>query len=256
MKLVVFGLAMSSSWGNGHATLWRALARGLERRGHSLTFFERDVPYYRQHRDLWELEGESRLVLYEDWSQVRVEAASALRHADIGMVTSYCPDAISAMSALFDAPLGVRAFYDLDTPVTLAALDAGRDVWYVPANGFADFDLVLSFTGGTSLDALKSRLHARQVAPLYGSVDPDVHRPVPPEACFAADLSYLGTYSADRQRALELLFVEPASRRTDAKFLLGGSQYPAEFPWRPNVFYLPHVAPPDHPAFSVPRPSL
>jgi spore maturation protein CgeB len=165
------------------------------------------------------------------------------------MITSYCPDALSAMNAVFDATVGLRVFYDLDTPVTLAALEGGQAVPYVPANGLADFDLVLSFTGGRSLDALKSRLHARAVAPLYGSVDPEVHRPVAPEERFMADLSYLGTYSADRQKALEQLFIEPASRRKDAKFLLGGSQYPTDFPWRPNLFHMPHVAPPDHPAF-------
>jgi spore maturation protein CgeB len=165
------------------------------------------------------------------------------------MVTSYCPDASAATELLFDAAVGLRVFYDLDTPVTLASLDAGQDVAYVPGNGFEDFDLVLSFTGGKALDALKYRLHAPNVAPLYGSVDPEVHRPVAPKAEFVSDLSYLGTYSADRQRALEQLFIEPASRCQQARFLLGGSQYPADFPWKPNLFYLPHVAPPEHPAF-------
>ncbi len=55
MKLVIFGLTISSSWGNGHATLWRGLCRALIRRGHSVIFYERDVPYYAAHRDLHEL---------------------------------------------------------------------------------------------------------------------------------------------------------------------------------------------------------
>jgi spore maturation protein CgeB len=57
MKLVIFGLTVSSSWGNGHATLWRALCWALAKRGHRIVFFERDVPYYAEHRDLTMLRG-------------------------------------------------------------------------------------------------------------------------------------------------------------------------------------------------------
>ena len=73
MKLVIFGLTISSSWGNGHATLWRALLRALAKRGHDIVFFERDVPYYAAHRDLREIEY-GHLRLYSDWSDVREEA--------------------------------------------------------------------------------------------------------------------------------------------------------------------------------------
>ena len=57
MKLVIFGLSISSSWGNGHATLWRGLCRALIGRGHDVYFFERDVPYYAANRDLLEMPG-------------------------------------------------------------------------------------------------------------------------------------------------------------------------------------------------------
>ena len=73
MKLVVFGLTISSSWGNGHATLWRGLCRALARRGHSVAFFERDVPYYAAARDLFEVPG-GELVLYQDWDDIRRKA--------------------------------------------------------------------------------------------------------------------------------------------------------------------------------------
>src|SRR3954463_11543290 len=91
MKLVVFGLAISSSWGNGHATLWRGLCRALAARGHLVVFFERDVPYYAEHRDLWALPG-GRLHLYASWPEVRATAARELSDADVGIVTSFCPD--------------------------------------------------------------------------------------------------------------------------------------------------------------------
>ena len=174
MKLVIFGLTVSSSWGNGHATLWRGLIDALAARGHEVVFFERDQPFYAAHRDMPELPG-ARLVLYPDWRSVAAAADRELAGADVGMVTSYCPDALEAASLVCGGagPLGV--FYDLDTPVTLARLAAGEPVGYVGPRGLADYDLVLSYTGGGALEALTRELGARRVAPLYGSVDPAVH---------------------------------------------------------------------------------
>ena len=248
MKLVVFGLSVSSSWGNGHATLWRGLIKGLHRLGHRVIFFEHDTPFYARHRDLWELPG-GELILYSSWDDVRRQASTHLDDADAAMVTSYCPDAALASDAVLSSPARVRCFYDLDTGVTLDRVRSGQPVDYIPAGGLGDFDLVLSYTGGLALAELKTRLHARHVAPLYGSVDPEVHHPASPEERFRADLSYLGTYAADRQRALEELFIEPARQRPDLRFVLGGPQYPGEFPWTPNLFFIPHVPPDEHPAF-------
>jgi spore maturation protein CgeB len=143
----------------------------------------------------------------------------------------------------------MRVFYDLDTPVTLANLSEGKEVGYIGPHGLAGFDLVLSFTGGAALEALKERLGAARVAPLYGSVDPDLHRRAAPMQHYAADLSYLGTYAVDRQEALRMLLMEPARRRPDRRFLIGGSQYPAEFPWADNIFFVRHLPPSEHPAF-------
>jgi spore maturation protein CgeB len=108
--------------------------------------------------------------------------------------------------------------------------------------------LVLSYTGGAALTALHRRLGAKQVAPLYGSVDPDRYRPAASDAPRAA-LSYLGTYAADRQAALEALLVETARRRPDDCFIVGGAQYPADFPWAANIFFKRHVAADEHPRF-------
>jgi spore maturation protein CgeB len=248
VKIVVFGLTVSSSWGNGHATLWRGLARALAKRHHTFVFLERDVPYYAEHRDLTEL-PEGVLLLYRDWNQVRARALRHLADADVAIVTSYCPDAPAATEVVLSSPVRIRAFYDLDTPVTLSRLESGENVDYIGPRGLVDFDLVLSYTGGPALEELRTRLGARHVAPLYGHVDPEVHHPVPADERYRADLSYLGTYSEDRQTVLERLFVEPARRRPDVRFLMGGSQYPAGFPWTGNLFFIPHVPPADHPAF-------
>lgn len=249
MKIVIFGLSISSSWGNGHATLWRGLCAALDRKGHTVIFFERDVPYYSAHRDYFELPGKGKLILYRDWPEARPAALQHLRDADVGMVTSYCPDGVAATDLVLDSAAVVHAFYDLDTPVTLDRLRSGLPIDYIGPRGLRDFDLVLSYTGGAALDELKTQLGALNVAPLYGSVDPLVHRPVPAEERYRADLSYLGTHSPDRAAGVQSLFIEPARRLPGCKFLLGGAQYDGSFPWEPNIFFSGHVPSADHPAF-------
>lgn len=248
MKIVVFGLAISSSWGNGHATLWRALVKALARRGHAVVFFERDVPYYATTRDYSEIPG-GRLVLYSDWPSVRTSAARHLAEADVAMVTSFCPDGLAATEAVMQAQEAVRVFYDLDTPVTLVRFAAGERVGWIGPRGLRDFDLVFSFTGGPSIEALSRRLGARRVVPLYGSVDPEVYRPAAPSPTFAASLSYIGTYASDRQATLDALFLEPARRLSGHRFVLAGAQYPADFPWQPNIFFVRHLTSAEHPPF-------
>ena len=248
MHLVIFGLTISSSWGNGHATLWRSLVKAMLRRGHTVTFYEHDVPYYAGARDLHVLPAGGKLRLYSDLDSIHDEAKRELDNADLALCTSFCPDGAAACELILESRAGIKAFYDLDTPVTLAGLRAGEPIGYMPSRGLGDFDLVLSYTGGRVLDELKSRLGARRVASLYGSVDPENHRPVPPREEFRATLSYLGTYAEDRQQALMELFMKPAERMPAEKFLIGGAQYPDQS-WPVNVALLPHVPPPDHPAF-------
>ena len=248
MKLVIFGLSISSSWGNGHATLWRGLCRALAGRGHQIVFYERDVPYYSAHRDLTEIPG-GEIVFYSDWEEALHSARRRLAEADVGIVTSYCPDGIAATEAVLSSPARLRVFYDLDTPVTLERLRNGQPVSYLGPRGLRDFDLALSYTGGAALTALKTMLGARRVATLYGSVDPAVHFPVPANERFLCDLSYLGTYAEDRQAALESLFIEPARRLPQHRFLIGGAQYPDGFPWTENMFFARHLPVSEHAAF-------
>ena len=249
MRLIIFGLSISSSWGNGHATLWRGLIAALSAAGHSVTFFERDVPYYAQNRDLAGLGDGAELVLYPDWSQVAHQARQAADAADVAIVTSFCPDALAATSLVGDSRAALRCFYDLDTPVTLDRLEAREPVPYIGAAGLAGFDLVLSYTGGAALEALRTRLGARRTAALYGWADPAVYQPVTAHPAYLADLSYLGTYAADRQVMLAGLFVAPARARPASRFVIGGAQYPQDFPWTANIFFVRHLPPPEHPAF-------
>jgi spore maturation protein CgeB len=263
MKLVIFGLTITSSWGNGHATLWRGLCKALAERGHRIVFFERDVSYYAGARD-YQASAGTEVILYPDWEHVAPSAARVVLDADAVVVTSYCPDAIAATELALEKAHGAKVFYDLDTPVTLARLRRDLPVAYVGPEGLAGFDLVLSFTGGATLEELKMRLGARRVAALYGHVDPEVHAPAAPQPHYRAALSYLGTYAADRQATLEQTFVAPARKRAHERFLIGGAQYPDDFPWSNNIFFVRHLPPSEHPAFfcssrltlNVTRPSM
>jgi spore maturation protein CgeB len=248
MRIVVFGLSVSSSWGNGHATIWRGLCRALGNAGHSVIFFEKDVPYYRRTRDLV-APPNYRLELYSEWSEVESLARSCVENADCAVVTSFCPDARLASDLILACSNACSVFYDLDTPVTLNVLGRDGTVDYVPEYGLGPFDLVLSYTGGRALSELSQRLGAARVAPLYGSVDFETHRRVNPDPNYVSDFSYLGTYAADRQRQLEELFLKPANQLSEKKFCLAGALYPPDFPWTNNTFFVRHLPPSDHPAF-------
>jgi spore maturation protein CgeB len=248
MRIAVFGLTISSSWGNGHATLWRGLCKALAQLGNRVVFFEHDQPYYAHARDWNELPG-GELVLYASWAEIAQRAERELHDSDAAIVTSYCPDALYARDAIAAASRPLCVFYDLDTPVTLDRMRCGEPVGYIDSTGLRGYDLVLSYTGGAALEELRATLGARRVRALYGHVDPLLHHPVQREQRYFADLSWLGTYAPDRQAQLEELFVEPARRRPSCKFLLGGAQYPQNFPWTDNVYFVRHVPPENHAAF-------
>ena len=245
MKLTIFGLTISSSWGNGHATPYRAILRALDRQGHKVIFYEKDVPYYRSRRDF----GSSdycELVLYPAWDEVRRRALADASDSDVVINASYCPDGARIADEVLALPRPLHVFYDLDTPITLANLAAG-DLDYLRRDQIPGFELYLSFTGGGILRELEQDWGARAARPLYGCVDPEIHVPVPLREEFRCALSYMGTYAADRQQKLEALFLEPARRMAEKGFVLAGSLYPRHWQWPENVRRFEHVAPTDHP---------
>lgn len=248
MKIVVFGLSISSAWGNGHATLLRGLFRALHDQGHTVAFFERDTHYYSAHRDASSFPFVD-LILYNDWNEILHRAERQVGVSDAAIVTSYCPDGVAASRLVTQSNCERTVFYDMDTPVTLHRLQKGEHVAYLPPEGLSGFDLVLSYTGGDALGELRTKLHARCVAPLYGWVDPAIHHPAPPVEEFRADLSYLGTYAADRQPALEELLMKPARALPEHSFIVAGAMFPPLSDKTENVSQLDHIAPDRHPAF-------
>jgi len=189
LRIVILGLSITSSWGNGHATTYRSLLRALAARGHDVTFLERDVPWYAPHRDL-EAAPYARIALYADLDELRRRFTAAVRDADLVIVGSFVPDGIEAGAWVTATARGVTAYYDLDTPVTLAQLAAGTCA-YLSRDQIPRYALYLSFTGGPTLVTLERELGAHRAVPLYCAVDPAVYGPElrPPRW----HLGYMGT---------------------------------------------------------------
>lgn len=245
MKLVVLGLSITSSWGNGHATTWRALLSAFSRRGHEVTFLERDTPWYAEHRDLPD-PAFCATRLYRSLDELMRRHAGLIAKADAVVQGSYVPEGVAVGEWVCRTARGIKAFYDIDTPVTLAKLARG-DFEYLAPSLIPRFDLYLSFTGGPTLRRLEEDYGAPLARALYCSVDEQLYRPVP--TALRWDLGYLGTYSADRQPKLERLLLEPARLLPDRRFVVAGPQYPGDTLWPENVARIEHLPPPEHPAF-------
>lgn len=246
MKIVICGLSVTSSWGNGHATTYRALTRALRARGHQIVFFERDVEWYGSNRDM--RPPFCRVHLYEQWQDVVGLLRRELADADVAMVGSFCPDGVQAIEEALDSPAGVKAFYDIDTPITVSKLRAG-DAEYLRRDQVPEFDIYFSFTGGRMLHELQSRFGAKRAVPLYCSFDPGRYGWREPDPRYQCDLSYMGTYASDRQAKLQELFCSPAQQLPQKDFLLAGPQYPANIVWPKNVRRIVHLEPVFHPYF-------
>ena len=243
-RFAIFGLSLSSSWGNGHATTWRSLIRALNARGHEVTFYERSQPWYAENRDLEDPDW-CRLVFYDSLADLGSHA-DAICRCDVVMIGSYTPEAILLAQRLRGAAPGLLAFYDIDTPVTVAQMANGACA-YLDAQTARIYDLYLSFTGGPFLASFANRTRLAMARALYCSADPDLHRPLAAEKRW--DLSYLGTYSGDRQPGLDRLLLKTARALPDQRFVVAGAQYPATIDWPSNVERIEHAPPSDHSSF-------
>jgi spore maturation protein CgeB len=243
LKIVILGLSITSSWGNGHATTYRALVKALSRRGHSVVFVERDTSWYRDHRDL-ENPDYCRVSLYRSLPELAHQHTDLVREADLVILGSYVPDGIAIGEWLTTQATGIKAFYDIDTPVTLAGLEAG-EVNYISPGLIPRFDLYLSFSGGPTLGILEDLYGSPLARALYCSADLSAV----PVAAPRWSLGYLGTYSEDRQPLLERLLLAPARQLQDHAFVAAGPKYPDEIDWPENVDRISHLPPHRHAEF-------
>jgi spore maturation protein CgeB len=247
VKIVICGLAITSSWGNGHATTYRALVRALHARGHRIVFFERDLEWYASNRDMPEPPF-CRVRIYDQWEDVRLLLRRELADADVAVVGSYFPDGIAAATEVLESSASIKAFYDIDTPITVSKLQAG-DEEYLRRDQVPGFDIYFSFTGGPVLREIENKFGARRAVPLYCSFDPSRYRLCEMDTKYQCDLSYMGTYAPDRQEKLEQLLCGPAEHLPEEKFMIAGPQYPREIRWPKNVKHIIHLEPKFHPPF-------
>ncbi len=245
MRIVVCGLSITSSWGNGHATTYRALLRELAKRGHDILFLERDAYWYANNRDLPE-PPYCRTEVYSSVEELKDRFTPEIRRADVVIVGSYVPEGVRVGHWVTRTAKGLTAFYDIDTPVTLAKLERG-DEEYLSPELISKYHLYLSFTGGPTLHYLEQHYGSPAARVLYCSVDPETYFPEPCPKKWM--LGYLGTYGADRQPTLESLLVEPARRLKDAGFVVAGPMYPKETAWPENVQRTDHLPPAEHRGF-------
>ncbi|MBV9671952.1 MAG: glycosyltransferase [Verrucomicrobia bacterium] len=245
MRIVFLGLSLSSTWGNGHATTYRALMRALHMRGHHLVFLERNVEWYARNRDLTAPDF-CRLELYNDLSDLFHRFETDIKYADLVIVGSYVPEGVAVSNWVTGKSGGITAFYDIDTPVTLNKL-ANKDFEYISPDQIQKFHLYLSFTGGALLERLKADFGAQLIKPLYCSADPDIYYPVNMKTEW--DLGYMGTYSAERQDAVERFFLIPARKCRFRRFAIAGAQFPDHIDWPDNVLRIPHLPCAEHRSF-------
>jgi spore maturation protein CgeB len=247
LDIVILGLSITSSWGNGHATTYRGLVKALAHRGHRVLFLEHDSPWYAGHRDDAHPPG-ARVALYRSTADLFHRFTEVVRKADVVVLGSYTRDGAAIGEWLMNVASGIKAFYDIDTPVTLKGLKSG-EIQYISRNLVSAYDLYLSFTGGPTLDLLRSSHGARMVRRFYCSVDPDLY--YPEEAPCNWDLGYMGTYSADRSAAFGRLLLEPARRWKGGRLIVAGAMYPDNGQWPDNIRHVEHIAPDQHRSFYV-----
>lgn len=250
MKIVIFGLSITSSWGNGHATTFRALCSALHARGHRITFFEHNAEWYEHNRDLPHPRF-CEVRIFEYWKEILPVVRAQLEDADVAIVGSYFPDGIAALNEVIDSNAQVKAFYDIDTPITFSALQRQEQTDYLLKEHLPELDVYFSFTGGPMLRELEKRFQVAYAVPLYCSFDPRKYRTLPVNPAFVCDLSYMGTYAPDRQPKLEELLCGPATRFPQKKFIVAGPQYPGSMVWPQNVERIIHLNPRYHAEFYV-----
>ena len=245
LKMVILGLSINSSCGNGQAATYRGLMRELSVLGHEVLFLEKDVAWYAAKRDLPKPPC-GQVALYSTVGELKQRFGRAIRQADLIMVGSNVQEGAVVGEWVTRVAEGVTAFYDIDTPVTMSRLARGQ-LDYLTEELIARYQIYFSFAGGPFLESIQRRYGARRVLPLYCSVDPELYFPEDRKKRW--NLGFMGRYSEDRQPALDELLLTPARNWRKGRFVVAGPEYPTGLRWPANVRRYPHLPPAKHRAF-------
>ncbi len=250
MKVAFYGSSLLSSYWNGAATYYRGIISDLHRRGYAVTFYEPDAFDRQQHRDIEP----------PDWAKVVVYPATAAALRDVMAEASGADVVVKASGVgVFDTELlagvmaaarpdAIRIFWDVDAPATLAEMRAAPD--HPLHRALPGLDLVFTYGGGPPVIGAYEAFGARRCIPIYNALDPSTHHPVPAEARFEADLSFLGNRLPDREARVEEFFLRAAALSPDRAFLIGGNGW-HDKAMPANVRSLGHVYTREHNAFNT-----
>ena len=250
MRIAFYGSSLLSSYWNGAATYYRGMLRDLHARGYRTTFYEPDAFDRQLHRDIdppdW-----AEVVVYPATEEGLAGVLAAAAEADVVVKASgvgVFDDALVEGVMARARPDAIRIFWDVDAPATLAALRAGSEEPL--RRTLPGLDAVFTYGGGPPVVDAYEGFGARRCVPIYNALDPATHHPVPPEARFGADLSFLANRLPDREARVERFFLDAAARLPGRAFLLGGNGWDGK-PMPDNVRRIGHVGTRDHNAFNT-----
>lgn len=236
--IVVIGLSISSSWGNGHASAYRGLLCELVKSGYNILFLERANPLFAAHRD-FHSDKSFKIEFYTSLKELKKKYGAAVENAQLVIVGSSVTEGAAVGEWVCNAAKGIAAFYDIDTPLTMKNLDI-KNYEYLSVHLIPRFDLYLSFAGGMALDLLENAYGSPMARPLYCSVDFSRYYPEKRDE-HLYDLGYMGTYSVCRQESLHKLMCETAQKWTEGRFAVAGAFYPDDIRWPPNIKKVDHL---------------
>ncbi len=258
MEIYAFGSSLVSSYWNGAATYYRGCYKYLARLGYHITFAEPDAYGRQTHKDDVDLSF-AKLVTYKPvgpegdfghgpeydqlptLAEVFEEARKAdvvVKHSGIGV-----DDALTESLILEAQPHALAIYWDVDSPATLARMDAD------PADSFRavvpQLDAVFSYGGGPVCRRGFERYGVRHYLQAYNGLDPETHFPVAPDPAYNCDLAFLGNRLPDREARVEELFLRAAELAPEQQFLLGGEGWGGKL-MPANVRYIGHVPTAQH----------
>ncbi len=239
MKVFVFGSSLTSSYWNGAATYYRGIYRHLAALGFDVTFAEPNAYSRQQHRDAEDF-SYAKVVVYEsprDIPGLLREADRAdlvIKHSGVGVDDALLEERVLECKS----PATQVAFWDVDAPATLAAVEA--NVLHPFRALIPEYDYVFTYGGGPQVVSHYERLGARVCHPIYNALDPSTHHPVPPNSEEHCDLLLVANRLPDRERRVEEFFLVAAELAPEYKFALGGEGWAGK-PMPKNVRWLGHI---------------
>ena len=149
---------------------------------------------------------------------------------------------------MLDSTAAVRTFYDIDTPITVAALRERGASDYLRADQLAGAGCVLQLYRRADAGGVAAPLwSAARGAAVLQLRSRALSQRIRASQRFACAMSYMGTYAPDRQPKLEEYLFGAARALPEMQFIVAGPQYPKGVQWPRNVRHIVHLNPRWHP---------